>query len=349
MQRHRHALRPSELGLVWRRDMLEKPDLQDESIAACLRDRYGIPVAHLDFLPLGNDSNAWVYRVDADGGDAYFLKVKSGRFSQSCLTIPRYLRDQGIRQVVAPLPTLTGTLFMCLEQFRLLLYPFIDGWVGMDVGLSDRQWAEFGAVLQKIHATCLPDWLSAQLRREDFVPKWSDLVRILSLGIDEPFADPYQRELAAFWRQRRHEIAAIVSRTKELGQMLQQQPLPLLLCHADIHTANILIDQDDRLFLVDWDEALLAPRERDLMFVVGDDITHTRQAALFFDGYGSAEINSLALAYYRYEWVVQEIGDFGERVFLMPELGAATKDDSVRGFRQLFDPGEVVEAAYNSD
>lgn len=328
--------------------MLEKPNLQDESIAACLREKYGIAVAHLDFLPLGNDSNAWVYRVDAGGG-VYFLKVKSGYFSQSSLSVPRYLRDQGIRQVVAPLPTLAGTLFARLEQFSLILYPFIDGRVGMDVGLSDRQWTEFGAVLQKIHAAPLSDWLAAQLRREDFVPKWSDVVRVLSSGIDEPFADPYQRELAAFWRQRRHEIAAIVSRTEALGQMLQQQPLPLLLCHADIHTANILIDQADRLYFVDWDEALLAPRERDLMFVVGDDLTQTSQAALFFDGYGSAEINALALAYYRYEWVVQEIGDFGERVFLMPELGAATKGDSVRGFRQLFDPGDVVEAAYNLD
>jgi spectinomycin phosphotransferase len=42
-----------------------------------------------------------------------------------------------------------------------------------------------------------------------------------------------------------------------------------VLCHADLHTWNVLVDGDGRLWLVDWDEAILAPRERDLMFLVG--------------------------------------------------------------------------------
>jgi hypothetical protein len=37
----------------------------------------------------------------------------------------------------------------------------------------------------------------------------------------------------------------------------------------------------------------------------------------WFIGYGAAAIDPLALAYYRYEWVVQEIGDNGKRVFLL--------------------------------
>jgi hypothetical protein len=44
---------------------------------------------------------------------------------------------------------------------------------------------------------------------------------------------------------------------------------------------------------------------------------------------------------------VQEIGDYGVRVFSR-EVGAQTKADSVRGFIQLFAPGEVVEGAYEA-
>jgi spectinomycin phosphotransferase len=80
------------------------------------------------------------------------------------------------------------------------------------------------------------------------------------------------------------------------------------------------------------------------MFVVGD-----AQEDQFFQGYGRTEINTLALAYYGYEWVVQEIGDYAERVFFMPELGAATRADAVQEFKALFQPGNVVEAAYNSE
>ncbi len=69
-------------------------------------------------------------------------------------------------------------------------------------------------------------------------------------------------------------------------------------------------------------------------------------AVLFREGYGEADVDATALAYYRYEWVVQEIGDFGERVFLTKETGDITQRESVEGFMQLFDPGDVVEAAY---
>src|SRR5690606_38372656 len=149
---------------------------------------------------------------------------------------------------------------------------------------------------------------------------------------------PYQRELAAFWQTRRDEIRRIVERTEALGRMLQHQPPEFVLCHSDIHTANILLDARGELHIVDWDNVLLAPIERDLMFVVGDDRTQPREANLFLKGYGAAAINRLALAYYRYEWVVQEIGDFGERVFLMSDVGAETRAASVREFKQLFDP-----------
>lgn len=127
--------------------------------------------------------------------------------------------------------------------------------------------------------------------------------------------------------------------------MLQVRPLPFVLCHADIHTANILV-AGDNLFIVDWDQPILAPKERDLMFVVSGNEVPGREEELFFEGYGEAAVDWLALAYYRYEWVVQEIGDFGERVFLLADVSDITRKDSVRGFRQLFRPGNVADAAY---
>jgi len=58
--------------------------------------------------------------------------------------------------------------------------------------------------------------------------------------------------------------------------------------------------------------------------------------------------NQLALAYYRYDWCVQEIGDFGERVFLTKDSGETTKQNSVEGFMKLFLQGDVIETAFNT-
>lgn len=328
--------------------MLEKPNLPDDKIVACLNDHYGLLVTALEFLPIGNDASAWVYRVSSDE-NIYFLKVKKGTVYEPSVAVPRYLKDQGIEQVVAPLSTDTQQLWAKVDDFALILYPFIHGGTGMEIGMTDRQWMEFGTVLRRIHSTRLSSELLLQVRSEIFSPKWGRVVNELHARIQEhEFDNPSERELASLWKARREAIRKIVDRAKELGHMLQNKSSELVLCHADIHTANILIDHESKLHIVDWDDVLLAPRERDLMFV-GGDTDRTREEELFFRGYGKAAIDPVAIAYYRYEWVVQEIGDYGERVFAMKDIGDETRQDAVRGFLQLFQPGDVVEGAYRSE
>jgi spectinomycin phosphotransferase len=325
--------------------MLERPDLPDATILACVRASYGIPVVEIDFLPLGNDSSAWAYRAWTADGPPYFLKVKKGGVDKPSVLVPRYLRDSGIEQVIAPLPTRAGELATSVDSFSVILYPFIEGRIGMEVGLSASQWIAFGSLLKQIHSSPVPAALSRHLRRETFTPKWGPVVKELQHQITaDEYESPLQRELAAFWKARDEEIRRILHRAAELGRMLQLTSPELILCHADIHTANVLIDAGGQLFIVDWDETILAPKERDLMFVVG-----ATAEELFFRGYGTTAIDPVTLAYYRYEWVVQEIGDFGERVFLMPKLGQETQRDALRGFRDLFQPGDVVQAACASD
>ncbi|MCX6030017.1 MAG: hypothetical protein NT169_12070 [Chloroflexi bacterium] len=78
--------------------MLEKTDLQDERIVACLRDEYGLRVVQVAFLPLGADLNTAVYRVVADDGTPYFLKLRGGVFDETSVALPKFLSDQGIAQ-----------------------------------------------------------------------------------------------------------------------------------------------------------------------------------------------------------------------------------------------------------
>ncbi len=339
--------------------MREPPDLPNEAVIAFLESSYGISVGSLEFLPIGQDSAAWTYRVESTDGSAYFLKVRTGRVNEPGLVVPRYLGDRGLEHVIAPLSTTDGVLWSDLGDFALILYPFIGGRTGTEGGLTEDQWVEFGTAVKRIHTTPLTPDILDMLEREQFAPKWDgviqdwDAVRRLDDYVSgASFADPIERELAEFWRARAREIRSLVDRGEYLGKQLQQAAQASVLCHADLHTWNVLIDSEHHLWIVDWDEIVLAPKERDLMFVVGGisrSLVGPRAEELFLRGYGEVEIDPLALAYYRHMWAVQDIGGYAEQVFLRPDLGALTKRAAVEICVSLFEPGEIVELAYESD
>jgi spectinomycin phosphotransferase len=328
--------------------MLEKPNIQDQKIADCLSAHYGITAAELAFLPIGYDASAWAYRVAAADGQRCFLKLRRGAIHMAPAAIARYLKAEGIGQVVAPLLTVTGQLMAPIEGYTLLLYPWIDGGSGMEAGLTDDQWTAYGALVRQIHAMQLPVELAAELPREDFILRhnWGIFVRQFSMSVQQQtYRNSYEREFSRLWRAYQDEIMRILERAERLGSGLRHRSSDFVLCHADIHTANLIVTPDGQLQVVDWDQPIFAPRERDLMFVVGSDAVSTREETLFFAGYGEAEIDALALTYYRAEWCVQEFVDFAQRVFQLDDVGDETKADSVRGFAQLFVSGDVVEVA----
>ena len=57
----------------------------------------------------------------------------------------------------------------------------------------------------------------------------------------------------------------------------------------------------------------------------------------------------MILAFYRFEWAVQEIAEFGKQVLWSDEGGEITRLDGLRHFRALFDPGGEVAEVYRSD
>ena len=333
--------------------MLEPPDISDDAIIASVGVSYGFAVAALTFLPIGDDSATWVYRLRAANGGVYFLKLRRGVANASSFVVPRYLHDHGATHVIAALPTATRALWVEIAGFALALYPFIDGTTGTHARMTERHWATYGATLRQVHATVLPPEIARHMRRETFTPDWGGVVTRLDAHIAAgAFADPPERELAAFWRDRRGEICTLVDRAETLGRQIEAGSPPLVLCHGDIHTWNVLIDTADRLWIVDWDETVLAPRERDLMFVVGGigpGLVGPRQEEWFFAGYGATAVDPLALAYYRYAWALGDIGSYAERVCFMPELGVETKRAAVQGVMSCFRPGGIVALAYAAD
>ena len=182
----------------------------------------------------------------------------------------------------------------------------------MVAGMTDDQWREFGSTLQAVHSSGLAEEFRGQLPVETFaLPSAALARRVLELTHSTEFENPVAAQFAAFWREHAERIQQMLARAEELGRLLQSRSFDHVLCHADIHAANILVHEDGRISLIDWDGPLIAPRERDLLFVVGSRIARTvepKEEALFFAGYGPVDIDPEALIYYRYERIVEDLG-----------------------------------------
>lgn len=326
--------------------MLEKPDIPDERILTGLRAAYGLAPAELTFLPLGADVNTAVYRAASGDGPAYFVKLRRGGFRAITVSLPAFLKAQGITAVIAPLPTLNGRCWAPLGQYRMILYPYIEGKNGYEVELSPRNWQEFGAALRALHAIRLPARLRRAIPCETFSNDYRELVTsLLAQAAQTTFIEPCAAQMAALLRQHQHTIRQLVARAGRLAQELQARPLELVPCHADIHAGNLLIGSDSSLYIVDWDGPRLAPREHDLTLIGGCRLWNDpRQIAWFNQGYACANIDRTALAYYRSERVIMDLAEFG-RQLLFSDSGGADREQALVYFAGNFLPGAEIELA----
>lgn len=334
--------------------MLERPDLADATVAGYVRQGWGLTGASVRFVPVGYDAQAWAYDVRTADGERYFLKLRLGSTDPVAVLVPQLLRERGLHQAVAALVTAAGDPWFRVGEYQLLLCPFVTGTTAGTAGLTDDQWREFGGFLHGLHGVVLPTELSALVCVETFVCPEAAGVRSLAVHIrQQPCSEPVQRELADFWLDREDEIADLADRVERLGEAVRGLPLSRVLCHADIHGGNILVDGPAGLSVVDWDAPIIAPPERDLMFVVGtrmaDQPITASQQALFAEGYGPVDVNWPALAYYRYQRVVEDIFEFARSVLLRDDIGEEAKRDEFWWFRQQFAPGDAVDIARSSD
>ena len=331
--------------------MHEDPILAEDQLHSRLRNAYSLAVSTLTFLPLGLDTRAERYRVICDDGTAYLLKAKSGPLYEPGGLMPRYLRDRGIRAVVAPLATKSGALWTFLGEWNVMLYPFIEGdssWSGM----TAAQWHALGATFRQIHNAPLPPEDFVSPRRETFDPSdyitWSRDFVAQQEGLTG--GSVYEIALRNLWLVHRARIERLLNGMAELGSALRTNCGPYVICHADLHPANLLRTDDGQVFVIDWDDVMLAPRERDYIFIEQQpgDRFGLQNSLAFSQGYGAIEVDWRALTYYRYERIAQDLVAFTQEVFFRDDLSQATKADSVQFFNDMLVEGGSLDAAFAS-
>ncbi len=325
------------------------------ALVATLSRDYGLSFAAVERLSLGNDADACSFRIRTAMGGQFLLRLRRDGAPAGSLRALVEMADSGVpalASVVAPLFSRDAALAVPIGGCSASLFPYIEAANAMEVGLPSDRWVELGHFVRALHGFTLPVEIRSSLPVESFVPVWAQTVRRLDAWaaadsdvVPHPqTADRPATELARFWRTRREEIVDLLAKGDSTGRSVRKRGLRTVLCHADIHTANVLVPPVGPLRVVDWDGILYAPVERDLMFVPDEN------SEPFYRGYGRHEPDPLAVAYYRLEWAIQEIGDYGRRI--VPVAGeihnSQTRVDSFEELVRLFEPGRDVDRAYQA-
>jgi spectinomycin phosphotransferase len=323
--------------------MREPPRIREEHLRTCVQDQYDLDPVTLAFLPLGKDYNAGVYRVMSQHGTAYLLKVKVGPLYEPSCLVPHYLQAQGITSVVAPVPTKRHALWTQLGDWTVIVYPWISGDSSL-TGMTHVQWKEVGTIFQRIHQVRLQPEGFSSLRKETFDPSaYARWVRTFETQYLQQClgGSGASGALCASWVAHQSTIHTGVTFLEKLAAVLKERPFPSVICHADLHPANLLRDPTGHVFVIDWDEVMLAPKERDFIFV------RAPHAEAFWAGYGQRGVDGRLLAYYLWERVVQDVIYYAHNVCFRDDWAEETRAEVAQMFHAyVAEGGHNIAAAY---
>jgi spectinomycin phosphotransferase len=327
--------------------MREQPNISSEDLRGCLQEHYAISASEIEFLPVGLDTRAALFRITDIDGTHHLLKARASAFYEACYLVPRYLSDGGIAAVVAPLRTQGDALWAQMGEWHVAVYPFIQGETGWDPDMTDAQWQAVGAAVNLMHHIPLPSGGIPSLRREAFDPMGyrQRIAAITAHLASHATGSAAERTLHAGWLAHQATIQEGMATMVQLADVLNARPLSHVICHADLHENNIIRTPDGQVFIIDWDDVMLAPKERDFLFTGDPPFANGDPIPAFFQGYGPAEIDWQALAYYRWERVITDVIECGQIVLFRDDLGEATKAGEAHLFHQIFAPGSSVDVA----
>lgn len=332
--------------------MIEQP-LTNEHIIACLKTNYGINATKLTCLALGADINACVYKAETHDQLFYFIKLKLKSHHDISAIIITLLHDVGIQHIIPPIKNKYGQSIQHIDGVTVMVFPFIEGQDGFNRDLTDEQWVKLGKVMRQIHSLAVPLEIQRMVRREDYSHKWRETVRSFYAYIEsKPNMDDISSQFIAFLISHVTTIHKLVDQSEQLSKQIQHQSPEFVLCHSDIHGGNVLIDGNDFLYIVDWDDPIMAPKERDLMFIgggVGNTWNQPHEEQFFYKGYGKIDINMAILTYYRHERIVEDIAVYGEHILFSTTVDEKNRLESYQHFISQFEPRGVVEIALKTD
>lgn len=244
-----------------------------------LSNNYDIQIQSIDLAPRGFVGETYIVNTS---NNRYFLKIfKNNRYFVNVLqSLPvlKELKELGITDINYPIPTKVNDLYIKHEERYYILFNYIEG-----KNTWDYDKHEVYTQLIQIHKSTAK--VTSPVKKEDFNIEYEEIFeQKLSQYKDIPLIASYLDEILKHWEC-----------FKKLSYILKNRSFNMYITHGDAF-GNIIKNEDD-LYIIDWDDLLLAPLERDLWFFYEDESV----VRLYEEEFPGFDIDKELLLYYIYK------------------------------------------------
>lgn len=328
--------------------MTGRPVVTERELIAWVRRDFGIDLVSCRRAGGGTDAAASTWRADARDHATLAVRVSAGTTSGVWLAALLALR--GVRGVPMPWRTLDGAAWSTRAGLRLSVSTWVSDRVASDGRVTPDQWRALGRLLAQVHGQELTGELTALVPTIDHDPVASASASARSIRdlpwtvVRHPAADDVTSALAATLAGTIDGLAQVAAVAENLAGALTFADRTLVLCHGDPHLGNVLLGADD-VWLVDWDDAVRAPRERDLILAVGGVLTSwavtAEQRDWFAQGYGPLDLDPDLLHYYACVRAMEDVVGFAHRVLDTERFDRTERLEAVRILRGVLSPDGI--------
>jgi Ser/Thr protein kinase RdoA (MazF antagonist) len=204
-------------------------------------------------IPGGFESDCLI--VDA----TWFVKIWRRSEPPAQLGLLQQLNAAGLP---APVPTKTGELYAWWQRRPYAVFPFVRGRIA-----GDDDWPLTVRALKRVHEL--------------------DGIDLPRDSMDEPQIWQLQDRLDHPWIvDRRHEVAENIQRLRGTMERARAKVVRHVVCHRDLGGSNLLVDDEQVAAILDWDQAVLGPREHDLWMAADGD-----RGELILTEYGARDLD----------------------------------------------------------
>lgn len=297
--------------------MLTEPAISKDQLIEQMFQSYHFDVVDLIFVPIGEVS--WSYVVTTGDNKKYFLKIHKARnLSQQRFQLLYDLYTKAnISQIPHPIPTIENQLGILINSYPTVLFNYINGVTSQNHKLTSNQYQQLGELLGKVHQA--KNIISGFSVKEKFdIPSEDEFLKVLKLISQKENYNPIQSAALKLLYPIKNQLAEELKKLEAIRKQLISDKIEFVLCHGEPTPDNIMLDRLGVVYLVDWDEPILAPKEKDLLF-----LSNTLEPVM--TGYAKysqdLSINPLVKNFYNHLWNIREIADFGGRIFIENLIG----------------------------